>query len=312
MSKCVKAVSPYQYRGIFNFKLKAYEAWIKIGGQVAKSYYPPRWAHFFAHHIKLPALWRNESEARLRFVQPVTFQFDTFPDCVGYEVIPFLWDTWESYHPLIVDWFRKYHVQTAIFCASQAADMLRECLPEVHLLSITEGVDTSLYAPGKLLSDRSIDLLEYGRPSTTYCNIQLASEYVHLKSQAGVPMFNSDLSFHQALEDAKVTIALPQSLTHPERAEHIETLTQRYWECMLSGIVMVGHAPQDLVNLIGYNPVIELDLESPSKQVQHIISHIDDYQDIVLKNRETALIYGDWKYSMGKVATFLEAHGYRI
>ena len=81
---------------------------------------------------------------------------------------------------------------------------------------------------------------------------------------------------------------------------------------MLSGIVMVGHAPQDLVNLIGYNPVIELDLESPSKQVQHIISHIDDYQDIVLKNRETALIYGDWKYSMGKVATFLEAHGYRI
>ena len=47
----------------------------------------------------------------------------------------------------------------------------------------------------------------------------------------------------------------------PELAGDIETLTQRYWECMLSRIVMLGHAPQELIDLIGYNPVIEIDKE---------------------------------------------------
>ena len=36
------------------------------------------------------------------------------------------------------------------------------------------------------------------------------------------------------------------------------TLTQRYWECMFSRMVMVGHAPQEFIDFIGYNPVIEL------------------------------------------------------
>lgn len=36
------------------------------------------------------------------------------------------------------------------------------------------------------------------------------------------------------------------------------TLTQRYCECMFSRMVMEGHAPQELIDFIGYNPVIEL------------------------------------------------------
>ena len=47
-------------------------------------------------------------------------------------------------------------------------------------------------------------------------------------------------------------------MTQPEVAGDIETLTQRYWECMFSRMVMVGHAPQELIDFIGYNPVIEL------------------------------------------------------
>lgn len=37
----------------------------------------------------------------------------------------------------------------------------------------------------------------------------------------------------------------------PEIAGDIETLTQRYWECMFSRMVMVGHAPQELLTLSG-------------------------------------------------------------
>lgn len=99
--------------------------------------------------------------------------------------------------------------------------------------------------------------------------------------------------------NAKVTIALPRSLTQPELAGDIETLTQRYWECMFSRIVMVGHAPKELVDFIGYNPVIELRSDvSPIHQIVEILSHINDYQSLVDRNRATAERKGSWNVRM--------------
>lgn len=40
MRKQIKAVMPYIRNGIINFKMGPYEAWIKIGGLVAKPHYP--------------------------------------------------------------------------------------------------------------------------------------------------------------------------------------------------------------------------------------------------------------------------------
>ena len=104
-----------------------------------------------------------------------------------------------------------------------------------------------------------------------------------------------------------MTIALPRSITQPEIAGDIETLTQRYWECMFSRMVMVGHAPQELIDFIGYNPVIELsDKISPEEQIANVIEHIEDYQSLVDKNRETAERLGSWnlrmKWLMGELA----------
>ena len=91
--------------------------------------------------------------------------------------------------------------------------------------------------------------------------------------------------------DAKVTIALPRSMTQPEIAGDIETLTQRYWECMFSRMVMVGHAPQELVDFIGYNPVVELrDDISAEDLIADVLEHIDDYQPLVDRNRATAAV----------------------
>ena len=117
---------------------------------------------------------------------------------------------------------------------------------------------------------------------------------------------------YQAMGDAKVTITLPRSVTQPEIAGDIETLTQRYWECMLSRMVMLGHAPKELVDLIGYNPVVELDVEHTAEQVQEILAHIEDYQPLVDKNRETALKMGDWSVRMQEVMKWLKDCGYEI
>lgn len=59
---------------------------------------------------------------------------------------------------------------------------------------------------------------------------------------------------------------------------------------------MVGHAPQELIDFIGYNPVIELsDKISPEEQIADVIEHIEDYQSLVDKivkrqrNREAGM-----------------------
>ena len=99
--------------------------------------------------------------------------------------------------------------------------------------------------------------------------------------------------------NAKVTIALSRSITQPEIAGDIETLTQRYWECMFSRMVMVGHAPQELIDFIGYNPVIELsDKISAEEQIADVIEHIEDYQPLVDKNHDTAERLGSWDMRM--------------
>ena len=68
---------------------------------------------------------------------------------------------------------------------------------------------------------------------------------------------------------------------------------------MFSRMVMVGHAPQELVDFIGYNPVIELRKEiSAEALIRDVLEHIDDYQELVDKNRETAERLGSWDVRM--------------
>lgn len=75
---------------------------------------------------------------------------------------------------------------------------------------------------------------------------------------------------------------------------------------------MVGHAPKELIDLIGYNPVIELDMYNPKEQILHIITHITDYQDLVDKNLEAAKVHGDWNTRMKDVMKFLTECGYKV
>jgi len=308
----VKAVAPYIHPEFLNFKTAPFEAWERIGGKVAKSYYPWRAFHGVAYRWELPEwnLLKDKKEARLRFVEPVSLTFDTFPDYARYEIIPFVWDCWPCYFEKMCRWMEKHQVRTAIFTSSQTAEMMRNRFPQMNIMYCPEAVDTSIYLEGKLLKNRSIDVLEFGRGSNLNVTENRRIRYVCTKVNGKFVYTNEQL--YEAMGDAKITIALPRSITEPEIAGNIETLTQRYWECMLSRMVMVGHAPKELTDLIGYNPVIELDREHPIEQIMDILAHIEDYQPLVDKNRETALRLGDWTLRMQQVMAWLRECGYEV
>ena len=310
--KTVKAIAPYIHPNGINFKHKAYNAWKELGGSVAPAHYPPRLLHGMAFRYELPRLLENKNEARLRFVQPYSISFDTFPDYVQYEIIPFFWDVWPENFEKTFTWLAKHDIKTAIFTSSQVAEMVQAKFPRMNVLAVTEGIDVETYSKGKQLKDREIDFLEYGREIDHVVKYSIEDKIKYVRGKRdGKPIF-SQQDLIENLANSKVVAAYTKKWTNPEQAGEIDTLTQRYWECMLSGCIMIGHAPQELVDLIGYNPVIEVDRKRPNEQLMNVLANIADYQDLVDRNRNSAIKYGNWKYSMQRVMNFLQDKGYNI
>ena len=222
------------------------------------------------------------------------------------------WDCWPCYFEKTCAWLKKYNIRTAIFTSSQTAKRMRKHFPEMNIMFCPEGIDTSVYSGGKQLTERSIDVLEFGRSNEKVLNGTFPAEVNHICTKVNGQFIYTNEELYAAMGDAKVTIALPRSMTQPEIAGDIETLTQRYWENMLSRIVMVGHAPQELIDIIGYNPVIEIDTVNPIKKITDILTHIENYQELVDRNRAAALEHGDWRLRMRDVMRWLAECGYEV
>lgn len=308
----VKAIPPYIYKGASNFKYYPCEAWEKIGGKVSRNFYPPQFLHSLIYRITLPSVFKNKKEARLRFVSGYSIQFDTFPDYAFYEVIPLIWDCWPKQVKSVAAFFRKHQVKTAIFTSSQTADVFRNLFPKMNVLTITEGIKIDLYSPGNVLSDRKIDILEIGRKDGNFFKSPLPEGINHVKTGNFARTFQSDEEFRAALADTKVTVTVPRCDVDKKTAGNIETLTQRYWECMLSRIVMVGRAPKELIDLIGYNPVIDWDGNDASPLVSDILENIEKYQDLVNRNYETAKEMASWEMRMKDIMIYLKNKGYSV
>ena len=332
----IKAVSPYIYPNQLNFKDKPFNAWKSQYPDAIVNGFYPKFLHRLLFEFDLfPSLY-SKVESRLIFVQPVSLYFDANISVLTNEVVPFIWDCWPCFYDKMTKWLKRHKVRTAIFTSRQEMEAMKRKCPHINMLWCPEAVDAGRYKEGKMLKDRTIDLLEFGRASGIFGMIKSAQVYEnecievlepnsssivnpmnninHICTKVNESFIFSDEELYSAMGNAKVTICLPRSITHPDEAQGIETLTQRYWECMLSRIVMVGHAPEELIDIIGYNPCVEISdkLSDVSMQIIDVINHIDDYQELVNKNRDVALEKGDWKDRMESVSVFLSNCGYRI
>ena len=310
MMKVVKAVKPFIYEDNSNFKLAVYDEWVRQGGRFIGSRPYEKYYRRLSYHINLPPLRRNSREARLRFVEGASVRFDTFPDYIGYEVIPMVWDCWPMHVGRMAQWLHKHRVRTAFFTSSQTAEKMRMLCPEIDIFHIPEAIDTKMYTSGKSLRDRDIDYLEYGRCSRAVDSSRLDKKIKVLSSRNEKTGLKTREELAAALSNARITIALTRLDNQPEIAEGIDTLTQRYWECMLSGIILLGRAPKELIDIIGYDPVVPLCTTDTNAQILDILAHIEDYQEMVDRNRETAVKYGDWKCRIHVIMKILTQLGY--
>lgn len=312
MGKLVRAVKPFVYKNNINFKQIPFEAWKKSGGKFTDSH---KWRGAFqslSYHLDLPALWQDKHEARLCFVEGVGIRFHTFPDYLTHEVIPLVWDCWPACFEAVAAWLKAHKVRTAIFTSSQTAERMRKRFSEMNILTITEGINTSEFKAGKELRERQYGFFGYGR-----CGLLVDTSKLDPKMNA---VGRSDVrrlcpthaQLIDALADSAITIALTRFDNEKEVAQGIDTLTQRYWECMLSRNVIVGRAPKELTDLIGYDPVIPIDYDHLYSQINDIWEHIEDYQILVDRNRDAAMRLADWSLRMEQIQVFLKDLGYTI
>lgn len=312
MTKIVKAVRPYWYKMNSNFKVAPYLAWMESGGICIDSRPLEKFYEGLSYHLDLPTIAHNKKEARLRFVEAACLRFDTFPDYLFYEIIPVIWDCWPSFWETIEKFFRKHNVKTAFFTSSQTADHFKSVFPTCNIFHLPEGIDTQIYKPGKPLRERSIDYLEYGRCSCIVDSAKLDDSINVVSSRNELNGLATREDLVNALADSKITIAMTRLDNQPEIAEGIDTLTQRYWECMLSGVILLGRAPLELINFIGYDPTVKIELDNVNMQIKYILSHIENFQDLVDRNRSVALQKGNWSGRIKTIMQQLTLWGYKI
>ena len=105
------------------------------------------------------------------------------------------------------------------------------------------------------------------------------------------------------LARAKILICFPRSLSHPEEAGGVETVTYRYFQAMASKCVIVGHAPQELIDLFGYNPVLEVEAGQEYEQIDWALNNSSSLTELVERNYSRLLEVGTWT---SRVKTILE------
>jgi len=222
-----------------------------------------------------------------------------FPFAYTHEIIPVLWDTWPRYHSRLIASLKRHRVRLAFFTQRQVAKKVSEALPYVKCVWLPEGIKIDGYKKGKNLSERKIDLLELGRLMQRFHHAVEGISCCHLyKDPVDGLLFADFNALVEGLANAKITICFPRCDTHPEKANNIETLTQRYWECMLSRTVILGRCPEELKDLVGYDPVVSVDWTSPRKQVELMLENIGDYQQLVDRNFDVAQKYAPWDARM--------------
>jgi hypothetical protein len=221
---------------------------------------------------------------------PVTYWAEVIPLC--FDCWPNRWDEWERV-------FRRQRTRTAFFTARAAAEEFSRRCPQLRCHWLPEGTLPERWHPHRPLAQRSIDVLELGRQHRDWHNRVTAglkqAKKVHRYEEApGKHVFPSLTALVEGYGDAKLSICFPQSLTHPERAGSIETVTMRYFESMASRCLILGHCPSELQDDFGYNPVVTADLRDPLTQVMKLLEHPESHVELIERNYHMVLSKANW------------------
>jgi hypothetical protein len=220
----------------------------------------------------------------------------------------YLFDAWPGDCKKIADFANDYKIDYLFVTASQSVEMLLPKLQRTRIYWIPEGINPLLYKQ-KPYSERQTDLLALGRKYEMYhqqiCESlsEKGVSYLYEKIKGEV-IFPTREGFIDGLANSKISVCIPSSITHPERSGNIETMTVRYLQSICSKCLILGHAPDEMIHLFGYNPVIEIDYDRPVEQIMNILSNFDSYIPLIEKNYTCVIDNHTWNNRWEQINSF--------
>lgn len=234
--------------------------------------------------------------------------------CFPYFMFPgrksvYLFDAWAGAQDLIRGLVDYWEVEQVFLSSSQVAKRLGAFGGDGNYAWVPEGINPELYLH-YAYSNKDIDVLQLGRKYDAYHeHIVRALEqdrkvYLYEKVKGEI-IFPTRKGFIDGLARTKISICVPSNITHPERAGDVETMTIRYLQSMVSKCLILGHAPQEMIGLFGYNPVVEIDMRDPLKQIQSLLNNFADYLPLIEKNYLAVVEHHTWHHRWQRIASVL-------
>lgn len=306
-------LKPFRRGNYQFFREWAAAAWARQGGRMLRDWRIPLKLRMVLGKAGLVRPFPNWLRSRRRVIVAAAgrVEYYCWPACYRNEIVPVLWDCWPKYWDGLVRFVRTNRIRILFCTSSQTADMIREKCPGVEAVWLPEGIDTSQYPMGAPLKERPVDVLEIGRTAgllkASLADAVAHGEISYLHPTDDKLLFRDFAALTAGLRNAKMTVCLPRCDTHPQEAGMVETLTQRYWECMLSGTLIVGRAPKELVDFCGYDPVIALG-DDPAARIREVLADLPRYQELADKNRRFAETHADWSGRMEIIRRTLQGN----
>jgi hypothetical protein len=221
----------------------------------------------------------------------------------------YLFDALPGVHDKIVHFVRFFRINNAFISSSKATEILNEKLGLKQFHWVPEGINPQEYKYYNP-EEKNIDVLAIGRKYDSYHdNIRQFLEdnnkiYLYEKTK-GKLVFPTRTDFIEGMARSKISICVPSSITHPERSGNIETMTIRYLQSIVSKCLIVGHAPDEMVKLFGYNPVIEINIANPIEQLDYILKNYNAYLPLIEKNYQIVIQHHTWRNRWNQIKTII-------
>jgi len=311
---------PNATTGVWDYTIEYFERSLAGVGMPSAQTFGGRSGMFWAKSLaKLGLLRKFRQGTGPAYFVPLMgpAEYRLFPHCYGADSIVYCYDCWPAYYDRWEAIFRRHQIRLAFFSARQSAEYFAARIPEMRSVWLPEATDPQVYERRLPLHERKIEVLELGRRYDWWhaqVTPGLASQRVshRYENPRGQIIFPTREDFLRGLGNSRISVCFPASLTTPERAGEVETVTHRYFEAMASGCLLLGHCPAELAELFGYNPVIEVERDAPLEQLLNILAQIQTYQEQVERNYQRLLEVGTWQVRVRTLLTALEEAGYII
>jgi len=211
----------------------------------------------------------------------------------------YLFDAWPHNHEKIRQFADACELEHLFISSSQGAAAMAKLVKTAQCHWIPEGITPGDYFLA-FEPERDIDVLQLGRRYNKYHRMiapeleKRGKKYLYEK-QPGTVVFPTRLDYVEGLMRTKISICAPMAVTNPANAGGIETMTVRYLQSMLSRCLIIGHAPAEMIQLFGYNPLIEIDYSDPSGQLLGLLDRLKDYEELIEKNYHAVREHHTWK-----------------